>query len=99
MHEENDNDDPQPLKRFKSAKKDQNIVKLREGFHWEGDYPRIIENSKGEIVLISKCVVDCPGNEYFFQHIHRKSATVFVCLLCPPGSPASRHSTGLSPSG
>lgn len=87
-------DEPRPMKRFKSAKKETSSLVLRRGFHIEGNYPEVLENSKGEIILQSRCVIDCPGNEYFFQFIFRKTPDVHVCLLCPSGSSAALCLTG-----
>lgn len=66
------------------------------GFHWEGTYPSVITNSNGEIVLVSQAVIDCPGAEYFFQWIYRKSESAHICLLCPRGSPVSVFSTQMN---
>ena len=89
--------EPRPIKRFKSARtksvKSSDVIPLVSGFHWEGDYPSVITNSNGEIVAVSKGVIDCPGPEYFFQWIHRKSDTLHVCLLCPLDSPVSSFAT------
>ena len=94
-----EDDTARPVKRFKSSKqraeKGESVVLMR-GFHWEGTYPSVITNSKGDVVLVSRALIDCPGAEYFFQWIFRKSASSHVCLLCPRGSPLAVFSTQLN---
>ena len=46
--------------------------------------------------MVFKAVSNCPGVEYFFQWIIRKSTTTHICLLCPRGSSASVFSTQLN---
>jgi hypothetical protein len=74
---------PQPLKRYKKSE----LCQLSVGFHWEGQYPSVIMDSAGRVVKMSRCVIDCPGNDWFFSVIHRKNQETHVCLLCPLDGP------------
>ena len=75
---EDDDNNPPPLKRHKKSC----ITELPEGFHWEGQKPQVILDSGGRVVKKSRCVIDCPGNEWFFSFIHKLNENEHVCLLC-----------------
>jgi hypothetical protein len=73
-----------PLKRLKSAISIEELPEAPIGFHWEGNSSNIIANLQGHVVKVSRKIINCPGQEWFYQHFHMKTdkPDKVVCLFC-----------------
>jgi BED zinc finger len=71
-------------KRLKSAFAVAELPEAPIGFHWEGNSSTVIANSRGNLVKVSRKIINSPGLEWFYQHFHVRAdkPDKVICLFC-----------------